>query len=259
MQSAFGAVQVFVTASVNETTTSFEYGKITTLATGTQNQQTIGPADFGQIAGNQVTIRLSLEKVNAAVGNDVTGSTSTNTQARSQILIGSSLSGGLLLNSDQAAGADFPISGSSDPAPTPTPDATPTPTPEPTPSASPTPDPTPTPSATPTPAPTPEPTPAQNPGGPRFDERYSGTLNVGQSYVDIRFELRRSFLDAQINRNQGNQTIYFELLDRNGDLIATAEQRKITRNGLPPGTYIYRVRGNVSTAVDFTIMSGQGR
>ena len=76
--------------------------------------------------------------------------------------------------------------------------------------------------------------------------------------MTITFELRRTLLDAQINQNQGNQTIYFELLDANGNLIATANQKRIYLDGLAPGTYIYRVRGNVNKAVDFTIKSGQG-
>ena len=73
------------------------------------------------------------------------------------------------------------------------------------------------------------------------------------------FELRRSNLDAQINQNYGNQQIVFELLDANGNLIATGNQQKILLDGLGVGTYIYRVRGSVSRAVDFTIKSGQGR
>src|SRR5687768_1076897 len=80
LTSAFGAVEVFVTASVDETATTYEYGKITTLATGTQNQETIGAVDFGAIDGNEITIKLGLEKVNAAVGSNVLGTTSTNTQ-----------------------------------------------------------------------------------------------------------------------------------------------------------------------------------
>jgi len=105
----------------------------------------------------------------------------------------------------------------------------------------------------------PDPTPTPGPASDsRFDERYSGTLGIGQQFVEIRFELRRSLLDAQINQNQGNQTIYFELLDANGNLIATASQKKIFLDGLTPGTYIYRIRGSVSKAVDFTIKSGQG-
>src|SRR6476620_1491272 len=137
LTSAFGSTEVFVTASVDETATTFEYGKITTLATGTQNQETIGPVDSGRISENEITIRLSLDKINAAVGSDVYGTTSTATQAEAQLMIGSSLSGGLLLNSDQATGSDFNIVGRAAPTPTPTPTVTPTPsptaTPEPTP------------------------------------------------------------------------------------------------------------------------------
>src|SRR5687767_1691382 len=75
LTSSFGEVEVFVTASVDETAVTFEYGKITTLATGTQNQETIGTADFGSIDGNEITIKLGLAKVNAAVGSDVLGTT----------------------------------------------------------------------------------------------------------------------------------------------------------------------------------------
>ncbi|HEX5965207.1 MAG TPA: S8 family serine peptidase, partial [Pyrinomonadaceae bacterium] len=237
LTSAFGAVEVFVTASIDETATTFEYGKITTLATGTQNQETIGAADFGSIDGNQITIKLGLEKVNAAVGSNVLGTTSTNTQAEAQILIGSSLSGGLLLNADSGTGSSYDV------APD-TPDPTPTPTPNPTP--------------TPTPTPTPAPTPGGgNNGNGNFDERYSGTIAPGQSSVGIPFSLRRSALDALVKQNHGNQQIYFELLDANGNLIAVAESDKIQLRNLALGNYVFRIRGNVTKAVDFTIKSEQ--
>ena len=241
LTSSFGPTQVFVTASVDETATSFEYGHITTLATGTQNQETLGAADFGEINGNEITIKLSLDKVNAAVGTSVLGTRSTNTQAEAQILIGSSVTGGLLLNSDSASGSDFEISNvATEPTPTPTPGPTATPTP--TPSTS--------------PSPTPENGAA---GGARFDERYSDTLNVGEGSVEVPFQLRRSYLDAQINQNHGDQEIVFELLDANRNFITSATSKKIQRDGLPLGTYIYRVRGSVAKDVDFTIKSGQGR
>jgi subtilisin family serine protease len=243
MTSTFGTTQIFVTAAVDETnTTSYSYGRITTLATGTPNQEDIGPVDSGSISGNVITIKLSLDKINAAVGSNVVGTRSTNTRADTQILIGTSITGGALLNSDNASGSDFQI-GSGAPTPTPTPTASPTATP--------------TPSATPEPTPVPSPTPDPNAGG-RFDERYSGTLNPAQSAVTITFQLRRSMLDAQINQNHGDQTIYFDLLDAGGNLIATASQQKIHLDGLATGTYVYRVRGNVAKAVDFTIKSGQG-
>jgi serine protease AprX len=109
MTSTFGAVDIFVTASIDETATTFEYGQITTLPTGTRNQETIGPADSGVIVGNKIIIRLSLSKVDAAVGFNVLGTTSTNTQAQAQILFGTSVSGGLLLSSDLASGSDFKV------------------------------------------------------------------------------------------------------------------------------------------------------
>jgi len=241
LTSAFGAVEVFVTASVDETAVTYEYGKITTLATGTQNQETIGAADFGSIDGNEITIKLGLAKVNAAVGSDVLGTTSTNTQAEAQILIGSSLSGGLLLNADSGTGSSFDVAPND-------PDPTPTPTPSPTPTA------------------TPTPSPAPTPGGGNdgkgndddFKERYSGTIQPGQSSVEIPFSLRRSGLDAQINQNHGNQKIVFELLDANGNVIVIAENDKIELRTLATGNYVFRIRGSVTKAVDFTVKSEQG-
>src|ERR1051325_10937063 len=107
IQSRFGDTDVFVTAAITETATTYEYGTITTLQTGTPNQSTVGTADSGQMSGNRITVRLSIDKINAAVGHDVTGTTSTLTQAKAQVLIGTSATGGLLLNADSATGQDF--------------------------------------------------------------------------------------------------------------------------------------------------------
>jgi hypothetical protein len=41
-------------------------------------------------------------------------------------------------------------------------------------------------------------------------------------------------------------------------VIATAEGDKIARCNLALGNYVFRVRGNVTRAVDFTIKSEQG-
>lgn len=109
IQSRFGTTDVFVTAAVTETATTYEYGTITALQTGTPNQESLGAADSGQIDGNRITIRVSLDKVNAAVGHNALGETSTLTQAKAQVLVGASATGGLLLNSDSAAGQDFKV------------------------------------------------------------------------------------------------------------------------------------------------------
>jgi hypothetical protein len=79
------------------------------LQTGTPNQESLGAADSGAIDGNRITIRVSLDKINAAVGHNVIGQTSTLTQAKAQVLIGASATGGLLLNSDSATGQDFKV------------------------------------------------------------------------------------------------------------------------------------------------------
>lgn len=272
MTSTFGQTQIFVTASVDETATTYEYGRVTTLPTGTQNQETLGPADFGEISGNTITIKLALDKINAAVGTNVLGTTSTRTEAEAQILIGSSLTGGLLLNSDVATGSDFEIRESGTPTPTATPTATPTSTPTATPTSTPTATPTPTPTSTPTATPTatptstptaaptatPTPAPTPVPDEGKFDERYSGTLNPGQTSVTIAFKVRRPRIEAKLNQNHGNQEIAFELLDANGYLIAVADEHSLEVGDLPAGVYFYRVRGNVSKAVDFTIKSTQG-
>src|SRR6185503_19117816 len=94
------------------------------------------------------------------------------------------------------------------------------------------------------------------PGGD-FEERYSGTIQPGQSSVGIPFSLRRSGLDALVKQNHGNQQIYFELLDANGTVIAIAENNKIELRNLALGNYVFRIRGNVTKAVDFTINSEQ--
>jgi hypothetical protein len=61
-----------------------------------------------------------------------------------------------------------------------------------------------------------------------------------------------------VNQNHGNQRIYLELLDANGNVIAIAEGDKIARRNLALGNYVFRIRGNVTRAVDFTIKSEQG-
>lgn len=88
-------------------TQTFSYGTIV-LQNNVRNQTDLGAADAGVISGNQIIIRLSLAKVNAAVGFNVVGTTSTSTQAIAQLLIGAQGTG-LLLAADSAAGSDFQV------------------------------------------------------------------------------------------------------------------------------------------------------
>ena len=81
------------------------------------------------------------------------------------------------------------------------------------------------------------------------------------SGVATTFVVRRSTLDAIITLHPGNETIILELLDAEGNVIATGsgKDRKIALSDLRPGNYVFRVSGSVDKPVDFVIKSTQGR
>jgi hypothetical protein len=58
--------------------------------------------------GNQIIIRLAVNKLSAAVGYDVMGTTATGTQVIAQIEIGA-LGSGLFFPADTGTGANFRI------------------------------------------------------------------------------------------------------------------------------------------------------
>jgi len=76
------ATLLYVTAAIDDPTGPvFSYGTIANQ-NGVNTQTDLGAADSGQIVGNQIIIRLSVDKVNAAVGYNVVGTTATATQAK---------------------------------------------------------------------------------------------------------------------------------------------------------------------------------
>jgi hypothetical protein len=105
ISSNFGAVTIYVTATTAaDGSVSYTYGKIdNSLAIA--SQEDLGDADSGEIRGNQILVRLSVDKLRAptALGRDVVGETSTATQAIAQVGIG------LLFASDTANGANFKV------------------------------------------------------------------------------------------------------------------------------------------------------
>lgn len=225
--SVFSGIRVFVSTSVIETTAiEADYGTIAPDPnTGVNNQTTIGPADWVELDGNQVVVRLSLDKIDAAVGYPVLGTSSTASQAQTQILIGSSLTGGLLLSADSANGSDFHLDdGSGDDGGD---------------------------------------DDDNNPPGAcveTISERLAGAIMVGDSNREIAFSMRCTALNAKLNYHPGNQDVAFELLDANGDWLASgssANGRRIEIDGLAPGEYFYRVSGDLSKDVDFVIKSTQ--
>src|ERR1043165_7542258 len=110
ISSVFNGVTVYVSAAVTETgDMAYEYGHFEKLPNGTNNQTSDGAPDSGQVNGNQIVIRVSVDKINAVAGANVVGTTSTTTAANAQLLVGTSATGGLLLNSDSATGRDFVV------------------------------------------------------------------------------------------------------------------------------------------------------
>lgn len=112
---------VFVSAATDETgNVVYGAGKVAPDPnTGVSTQTRIRDAVIsGELQGNQIIIRLSLNTINKAVygadaqGNalgTVLGMTSTATDIKAQQLVGSSVTGGLLLAADTAGGADFVV------------------------------------------------------------------------------------------------------------------------------------------------------
>jgi len=100
------ATLLYITAGIDDPTgPTYGYGTITN-ANGVNTQTDLGAADSGEIVGNKIIIRLSVDKVNAAVGYSVIGTTATSTQVIAQVVIGA-LGSGLLFPADSATGSDF--------------------------------------------------------------------------------------------------------------------------------------------------------
>ena len=226
MSSDFGATTIFVTASVNETgAVTFSYGRFTTLATGTRNQESLGAADAGEIdvVRNRLVIRLSRAKATAAVGSEVLHATSTNAAAQAQILIGTSFTGGLLLASDAASGGSWTVGeqpGDEEPPP-------------------------------------PPPAPSCVAG----TERLAGVLHPASGNgTELTVLLGCANVDAQLTFNPGHEPVGFDLVNGSGVIVGSAERHeKLTLTGLPAGRYTYRVRGGVEAPVDFVLKSRQGK
>ncbi|HZS46313.1 MAG TPA: S8 family serine peptidase [Blastocatellia bacterium] len=99
---------IYVSASIGiDGTPTYDFGDIV-VSNNVRNQTSLGAVDSGVIQGNQIIIRISVDKINAAVGYDIVGTTSTGTQAIAQLLVGAQGTG-LLLAADTATGANFQV------------------------------------------------------------------------------------------------------------------------------------------------------
>jgi len=81
---------------------------------------------------------------------------------------------------------------------------------------------------------------------------------VGQHSTDTTFSVRRSSLDATLTYSPHKDDVVLQLLDANGQLIATLENGRLKIGTLACGTYVLRIIGSVAKPIDFTIRIKQG-
>lgn len=241
MQSAFLGKPIFVSASVDELGAErFDYGEFTELPDGTTQQTDLGAADEGafDLARNTIHIRLARSKIEAAVGAPILGTQSDAVSATSQILIGTSFTGGLLLRADEAAGANFPVGGDNGD------DGTGDGTGD---------------------GGAGDGDPDDNPqiarcGAEGQKVRFAGAVLAGQSHQATGFTNACDAFDAILTYNPGNAGLTLVLEDLDGSEIAratTANGRKISTMPLPVGDYQLRIEGTPEKSVDYVIQVSQ--
>lgn len=229
--SVFRGITVFVSTNVTETlATEHEYGTVAPDPnTGINTQTTLGTADAGAIDGSTITVELALDKIGAAVGFDVFGTESTTTEAISQILIGTSVTGGLLLTSDSATGRNYTVGGESDGGDTGS-------------------------GETGT-----APDPAAACGGPGIHERFAGVVQPAATAI-IAVEPSCDNFDALLTYHPGNAALTLALYDGAGNLVRQAQDgngRRLAVTNLPAGEYELRVEGSPAAATDYVVQVRQ--
>lgn len=226
MQSNFGATTIFISASRDELgTAAFEYGRITALPNGTPNQETLGTADSGLIdtAANRVVMRLGVDKIDAALGTSVVGTTSTDGEARTQILIGTSFTGGLLLNADDGSARDFTLaSGGSSGGGTGG-----------------------------------ETGPTCTSG---VSDRFAGVVAPGAAHQAVAFTNECGSFEGKLTYHPGGNGLTLVLENASGVEIArgnAAHGKQIRPMALPKGNYRLRIEGSPPKAADYVIDARQ--
>jgi subtilisin family serine protease len=229
--SVFRGTTVFVTTNVTETLeTVHEYGTVAPDPnTGINTQTTLGSADAGMLDGHAIVVELGLDRINPAVGYDVRGTESTSTEAISQLLIGSSVTGGLLLTADSATGRNYTVAGEADDNAG---DGD-------TGSGA---------------------EPAASCGGPGIHERFAGVVQPAGPVQAVTVDSACELFAAHLTYHPGNAGLTLALYDAAGKLVQQAQDgngRRLTISGMPAGDYVLRVEGSPVSATDFVVQVRQ--
>ncbi len=221
MSSDFGPTTVFVGLSIDETgAQQFEYGTIALdPTTNVRTQTSLGAPDAGEIQGNSIVWRLSLDKLNSAVGGNVLYTTSNNTTADAWLRIGTTLTPSLLLDSEHDTGRDYTVG-----------------------------------------TPPPPPPSRHKSDDGEYCERFPGMVDAATGTASIPVNIKAPELEAKLNFHPGDQPLTFQLLDADGNPVATANGsngKRIRTSGLAPGNYIYWLSGSLSKSVDYVVSSCQ--
>ncbi|MFU8830909.1 MAG: S8 family serine peptidase [Wenzhouxiangella sp.] len=241
-QSAlFGDVRVFVSSNVTETGEfEFTHGTIAPDPdTGVNTQTNLGLADAGRLDGNRLIVELALQRISNAAGFDVFGSTARSTQANAQILIGSSLTGGLLLNADSASGRDFTVGPDNGNPPDDGGDG----------------------DGDGNGDGTENDDPSASDCSPGIHERFADVLHPGETR-DIGFGLVCPDVSAQATYHPGIEQLDIELHSADSGRISGptgGNDRRIAAEDLPAGDYFIRVSAPVDRPVDYVVQVRQNR
>ena len=231
MESVFAGKAIYVSTVTDELGQAvYEYGEFGELPNGTRQQNDIGLADEGEIdiENNTISIRVGLDKIEAAAGASLLGATSTDVQALSQITIGSSFTGGLLLAADTASGRDFVLGGDSNNGGSDTGGGD---------------------------------GPSFAPCGETGDKiRFAGAVLAGAGHEPIAFTNNCDNLSAKLTYNPGNAGLTLVLEDANGVEVARAAHgngKHIPTFALAKGDYQLRIEGSPAKSVDYVIQVSQ--
>jgi hypothetical protein len=85
-------------------------------------------------------------------------------------------------------------------------------------------------------------------------------VDAATGSASIPVKIKAPELEAKLNFHPGDQPLTFQLLDGDGNPVATANGsngKRIRTSGLAPGNYTYWLSGSLSKSVDYVVSGCQ--